>query len=299
MINDKVFNKALSLTLLLIGVLLTSNSQANSLERLFAPKAELWSYWQQHDKTSTKQINHSLWDSFLQTYVVQSEDGIHRLRYADVSQNDRLALQNYISYLEQLPVRSFNQQEQLVYWINLYNALTVQVILQHYPVASIRDIDISPGFFSDGPWDKKLLTIESQAISLNDIEHRILRPIWRDPGVHYALNCASLGCPNLQHNAFSVNTIEGMLEQAAYDYINHPRGARVDEGKLTVSSIYNWFQDDFGDSETAVINHIKIYADRELTRALQLVKSIDGYEYDWSLNDAMPKAKTHDDGSAF
>ncbi len=85
--------------------------------------------------------------------------------------------------------------EQFPFWINLYNALTVKVVLDHYPVEIIRDIDISPGLFADGPWGKKLVTVEGEALSLDDIEHRILRPIWKDPRLHYVLNCAALGVP--------------------------------------------------------------------------------------------------------
>ena len=104
-----------------------------------------------------------------------------------------------------------SRDEQLAYWINLYNALTVKVILDHYPVKSILDIDISPGWFSIGPWGKKLVAVEGVEISLDDIEHRILRPIWRDPRIHYALNCAAVGCPNLLREAFTGATAEVLL----------------------------------------------------------------------------------------
>ena len=147
------------------------------------------------------------------------------------------------------PVSSLNRGEQLAYWINFYNALTVQVILDHYPTDSILDIKISPGFFSIGPWDKKLVTVEGEELSLNDMEHRILRPIWRDPRIHYGVNCASIGCPNLLTTAYTADNVDGLLTENAVAYVNHPRGASLQNGALTVSSIYDWFEEDFGGNE--------------------------------------------------
>ena len=117
-------------------------------------------------------------------------------------------------------VSGLGRDEQCAYWINLYNALTLEVVLDHYPVDSIRDIDISPGLFSQGPWGKKLITVEGEQVSLNDIEHRILRPIWRDPRIHYAINCASLGCPNLQPRPFTGRTLDHALDLAAMRFVD-------------------------------------------------------------------------------
>jgi hypothetical protein len=159
------------------------------------------------------------------------------------------------------------------------------VVLDHYPVDSIKDIDISPGFFSSGPWDKKLVTIEGQGLSLNDIEHRILRPVWQDPRIHYGVNCASMGCPNLQRKAFTAQNTDGLLDKAAREYVNHPRGVSMEDGDLVVSSIYDWFQEDFGGSEAGVIEHLMQYAEPGLKQKLQGFDDIDDDRYDWSLND--------------
>ena len=157
-------------------------------------------------------------------------------------------------------------------------------MLEHYPVASIRDIDISPGFFADGPWGKKQVTVEGEALSLDDIEHRILRPIWRDPRIHYAVNCASVGCPNLLPHAMTIENAEAFLEAAATAFINHPRGARIEEGKLYVSSIYDWFEADFGGGDAGVIAHLRSYAKGELATALKGLNLIEDDSYDWRLN---------------
>jgi hypothetical protein len=277
---------AITLLLAALNTLGSAQAQANALERLFAPKAERWSFWDRQNDDSTAVIDHRYWDRFLQTYTVPGEDGIIRVQYSRVTAADRNALAQYIDDLQQLPIRDYSTPQQLAYWVNLYNALTVQLVLQHYPVESIRDIDISPGFFADGPWGKQLLLIEGQAVSLNDIEHRILRPLWQDPRLHYALNCASLGCPNLQPAAFRAETMEAMLEQAAAAYVNHPRGASLEDEGLTVSSIYSWFRDDFGDDNAAVVAHLHRYAAPPLRDALSAGMRISGDRYDWSLNDA-------------
>jgi len=176
-----------------------------------APKADLWERWLEHDPDSQLRVDHSIWDRIVANYTVRGPDEINYFDYAEVSDNDRSALQSYLQYLEQTPVSRLNRAVQKAYWINLYNALTIEVVLEHYPVESIRDIDISPGFFSDGPWKKKLVRIENQDVSLDDIEHRILRPIWQDPRIHYGVNCASIGCPNLQVRAFTAENVDTHL----------------------------------------------------------------------------------------
>ncbi len=285
-IRNSPLSRFSTLLIVLLLPLLSLTARANALERLFAPKAERWAFWDSRGPGSTGQIDHFDWNSFLGQYVLQGADGINRVQYSRVSDADRQQLRRYIAALEQLPVRSYAPEQQLAYWINLYNAVTVEVVLQHYPVNSIRDIDISPGFFSDGPWGKKLLTIEGQLVSLNDIEHRILRPLWHDPRLHYVLNCASLGCPNLSTSAFTADSIDVMLDQAATVYINDSRGVSFENGKLYVSSIYSWFRDDFGGSDSAVINHLQGYASATLKEKLSATGSITGYRYNWSLNDA-------------
>ena len=252
---------------------------------LAAPKAELWPKWEQHNPDSTDIVDHSAWDAFLQKRLSE-KDGINLLDYGGVSAEERKALDDYISALTQTDILSRNRDEQRAFWINLYNALTVQTILAHYPVESIMDIDISPGVFASGPWGKKLIKVDGEDVSLDDIEHRILRPIWKDARIHYAVNCASIGCPNLASRAFVAANTEALLEAGARAYVNHPRGAKVENGKLHVSSIYEWFKDDFGGDDDGVISHLREFADAELKAQLEGVSSVSGDDYDWSLNNA-------------
>ena len=272
--------------LVAVAMVFLATTGIASFQALFAPSADLWERWQAHDPASTATIDHSPWDRLLAAYVVRGADGIALFAYGRVTEADRAALDAYVGGLAATPISGYARPEQRAYWINLYNALTVQVVLDHYPVVSISDIDISPGLFAKGPWDRKLLEIEGEPVSLNDIEHRILRPIWQDPRLHYALNCASLGCPDLMQKAYAAAIAETLLDTAAHGYVNHPRGARIDGGKLTVSSIYAWFQEDFGGSDKTIIAHLKRYAAPPLAAKLAEIGTIADHDYDWSLNDA-------------
>ncbi|MBL8781865.1 MAG: DUF547 domain-containing protein [Alphaproteobacteria bacterium] len=229
-------------------------------------------------------VDHTPWQSILDRYVSASPDGINRFAYGRVSAADKGALKAYLGALQGVRVSPLGESEQRAYWINFYNALTIDVVLDHYPVKSIRDI--GGGLFVTGPWKKELVAVEGRKLSLDNIEHDILRKTWRDPRVHYAVNCASMSCPNLMREAFTGAKLEQMLNQGARDYVNHPRGARVVNGKLTLSQIYEWYRRDFGSRDSEVIAHVARYAEPKLKTQLASIEFIAGYDYDWSLNEA-------------
>ena len=262
-----------------------------------APEAELWERWTAHDPQSTASIDHRVWDNFLRKNLRTSPDDINRISYGAVSRAAAHKLANYIAELSAVPISRHNRQEQLAYWINFYNALTVKIVLDHYPVESIMDIGISPGLFSVGPWGKKLVEVEGEMLSLDDIEHRILRPIWRDARVHYAVNCASYGCPDLSGQAFTSDSVHKMLDVAAREYINSDRGVLIEDGDLYVSNIYEWFKDDFGGSDAGVIAHLREFAEPGLVAKLADKSKIrDGF-YDWALNDRLTSIETGSAGN--
>lgn len=248
---------------------------------------EDWSRWQRADSGSTATVDHGPWAAFLSAYLVfDPELKLNRMAYGSVTGEDKARLADYIAELAALPVETYNRNEQLAYWLDLYNALTVELVLDHYPVPSIRDIDISPGLFDDGPWGAKLVAVEGVSLSLDDIEHRILRPIWRDPLIHYGVNCASVGCPNLAAVPYTGANVASLLAEGARAYVNSPRGAGLEGDRLIVSGLYDWYEEDFGGSEENVIAHLEAYAAPGLKTILDRFPAIDGYRYDWSLNDA-------------
>ncbi len=257
-----------------------------TFESAFAPSADLWERWLASAEANTSAPNFAVWDTILGRYLRPRDHGANLFDYAAVTAADRQVLKGFVADMVRVPVSSMSRQAQLPYWVNLYNALTVDVVLDHYPVRSIRDIDISPGLFADGPWDKKLVEIESETLSLNDIEHRILRPIWRDPRLHYVVNCAAIGCPNLRSTAYRAETMEQSLEEAARGYINDPRGVSIRAGRVTVSRIYDWFIEDFGGNEAGVMAHLKRYAAAPVAGQLATIGTLHESRYDWRLNDA-------------
>lgn len=258
-----------------------------------APKMELRPFWNVSNEQSTQMLDHSAWQQLLDRYLdAQHLSGINRFDYAAVTSVDRRLLEQYLQQLQKLDPRELNRAEQKAYWINLYNTLTVAVVLEHYPVASIKKT--GEGFFSFGPWDDILARVQGKTLSLNQIEHGILRPIWRDARIHYVVNCASLSCPNLQLKVFTGANAELLLERSAANYVNHSRAVEFDGDQLRLSSIYEWYSEDFGADEKALLAHLLEYAGPGLAKKLshyldgfRLGKHSGGdidYHYDWTLN---------------
>jgi Protein of unknown function, DUF547 len=263
-----------------------------------APAAQLWQKWAANDPSSRTVIDHQAWGAFLRRYLEEEPDGINRLRYGEVSAADRQALARYADDLSRVSVHALKPAEQFAYWINLYNALTVKTVLDHYPVTSIRDISLGGSFLPSfitgggGPWQAKLIQIEGEAVALDDIEHRILRPLLKDNRIHYAVNCASIGCPTLMPAPFTAANLPSMLDRGARLYVNHPRGIRVEGGGLTASSIYRWYQEDFGGNWQGVLAHLRRYANPATAQLLAPFETISKDSYDWQLNDAANYART-------
>jgi len=252
-----------------------------------APDSSVQVFWSVSNESSTRIIEHNDWQTLLDIYLDDEHpSGINRFDYAVVSSEDRKKLSHYLQQMQQLNPRTFNQAEQKAYWINLYNALTVEAILKNYPVESITKLGDS--IFSFGPWDDKVVNIQGHESSLNDIEHGILRPLFNDNRIHYAVNCASISCPNLSASAYTSTNTHSLLEQAAHQYVNHPRGVTFENEKLNVSSIYHWYKDDFGQSDQALITHLIQYAEPDLEKQLRhyLLNPKGGIDnhYNWDLN---------------
>lgn len=244
-----------------------------------------WDDWAVHNDADTRVIDHAAWSGLLASYVKPGSDGLNLFAYGAVTPADRQVLKDYIAQLGGVAITGFNRKEQLAFWLNLYNAVTVQVILDHYPVKSIKDIDIS-GFLKDGPWQKELASVEETPLTLDNIEHDILRPIWRDPRIHYGVNCASVGCPNLMAEAFTGANVDAMLNANARAYVNSPRGVLVGpDGSVSVSSIYSWFAYDFGNSEAGVMKHLLQYAEPTLAEKIRAANGLSDTHYDWALNE--------------
>ena len=230
----------------------------------------------------TTDSTNAIFNDFLKKYVTL-EDGITLVRYGDVTDADEAALEGYIDTLSKSGPPSGTDQDIMAYWFNLYNAETINVILDNYPVKSIREIGGS--FISKGPWNEKTLTVAGKAMSLNNIEHDTVRAQYDEPRIHYAFNCASIGCPNLKLTAWDAETLDEDLSAAATDFIGSARGVNVDDkGRIVASSIFNWYKGDFGGNDASLLAHLAKYATGDKKAALISASKIRKYDYDWNLN---------------
>ncbi|KTD39206.1 putative Ser/Thr protein kinase [Legionella nautarum] len=264
--------------ILFISLLLIASTAHASFNK------SLWPIWEVNNPLSSAVIDHSDWQAFLDKRVQSNEENINLVDYNHLTDADYALLQQYIEKMSKIDIAQYNRNEQLAFWINLYNALTVQVIADYYPVGSIEEINISPGLFSIGPWGKKIVTINDIPLSLDEIQNRIIRPIWNDQRTLYAINNGSIGAANLSKQAYSGSTIKEALNEAAFGYINSLRGVQVIEGALIVSKIYDWYNEDFGGTKQDVITHLKQFAKEPLQSQLKHVNNIDNYVYNWHLN---------------
>lgn len=247
------------------------------------------------------EMSDAAFDTLLAKYVKSNADGVNRVDYArwKASTEDLARLNGYIRQLTARAPSRMPRSDAFAFWCNLYNAITLKVVLDRYPAASIRDTKneglLDPKAYT-GPWRTKRVTIEGRPYSLDDIEHEVLRPVFNDPRVHYAVNCAAYGSPNLRAKAWAADTLDADLDSAAREFVNHPRAVTVlPNNGLRVSSIYKWFSADFGGNDAAVLAHLRKYM-REATLVAALASrpgigiAEDGY--DWSLNDVLRGAKS-------
>ncbi len=257
---------------------LAQSARAGSIDAVFASS----------DTASQKIVDHSAWDRLLKAYVRPAEDGLNRVDYRRFKAEGHAPLKAYVRALEAVDVAKLARPEQFAFWSNLYNARTVDIVLDHYPVRSIRDINLGGGLFAvvtGGPWKAKVVKVNGQSLSLDEIEHTILRGVFKDHRVHFAVNCASVGCPNLAGEALTGAKLDAQLEAGGRAFVNSSRGLKLVDGKLTVSNIFTWFKEDFGSTDEKVIDHLRRYASPELLQRLNGVTRIaDGF-YDWRLND--------------
>ena len=244
----------------------------------------LWPKWEVNNPYSQKVICHQLWQEFLNRRVFSNEEYINLIDYSHMTQTDLNLLKNYLKSMSEIDIDNYNRNEQLAFWINVYNALTTQIIANYYPVSTVQEINISPGLFSIGPWGANLITIKGTPLTLDDINNRIIRAIWNDPRTHYALNNGTIGAPNLGQKVYEGKTLQEQLNNAASNYINSLRGVNVIEGKLIISKLYNLYEEDFGGTKQDVLFHLLQFAKEPLRSQLKHINTIDSYMYNWHIN---------------
>jgi Protein of unknown function, DUF547 len=226
----------------------------------------------------------ALYASLLKASVKPDGTGYNRVDYTKLVAK-KADLAAVVTAFETVSPKSLGANDAKAFWINLYNAVTLKVIVDHYPVKSIKDIKLpGSGLFGAGPWSAKLVTVDGRALSLDDIEHKILRKTYKDPFVHYALNCASYSCPNLAAVPYTGANVAALMRENAKAYVNHPRGVEVKDNKIIASKIYSWYAGDFG-GKGKLKDHWKDQASAEKATLIDGAE-ISSYNYDWSLNNA-------------
>lgn len=246
------------LALLFIPLISCANNENKTPDLAYSSNSEI--------NSSLQPLSHQKWNTLLQKHV--SSNG--KVDYQGFK-NDEVALQSYLDMLaKNLPQKNWSKNATLAYWINAYNAFTVKLILDNYPVKSIKDIK--------KPWDQEFIILENRAFSLGDIEHKILRKM-NEPRIHFAINCASYSCPNLLNEAYTEPKLEQQLEHAATSFINDKTKNNISKNTIEISKIFDWFSGDFK-KEGSLIDFLNKYTAIKINANARIKFKA----YNWSLN---------------
>jgi hypothetical protein len=220
-------------------------------------------------------VDNKIYGELLEKYVRNG-----KVNYAGFKAEEA-KLDRYLKILENVNIAKLSRDEQFAFYVNTYNAWTIKLILSGYPgITSIKDL----GSLLKSPWKKEIVRIDGKVISLDDVEHNILRPRYQDPRVHFAINCAAKSCPPLQTEPFEGDILDRQLNEATRSFINDPKSYKLEEDKLHVSRIFKWFSEDFKDD---ILGFFLKYASGDLKKNLEAKADriqVKYLKYDWSLN---------------
>ncbi|MFT6165434.1 MAG: hypothetical protein ACJAV5_000317 [Vicingaceae bacterium] len=217
---------------------------------------------------SEPKFDHSLWDKLLLKNV--STQG--NVNYQGFKK-DQVVFDTYLALLSTTkPDGNWSRNETMAYWINAYNAFTIKLMLNNYPLKSIMEIN------GGKAWDLKFIDIKGEKYSLNNIEHDILRKKYADPRIHFVVNCASVSCPKLSNSAFFADGLDEKLDKAAKEFINNSSKNEITATEAEISKLFDWYKDDFTKNGT-VVDYLNRYTTTKLTTT-----KISFKEYNWNIN---------------
>jgi hypothetical protein len=220
-------------------------------------------------------VDHGIYGQLLKKYVSNG-----KVDYAGFK-TEETRLDQYLKQLEVVDSKHLSREEQFAFYANAYNAWTIKLILSRYPdVKSIKDL----GSLLKSPWKKKIVRIEGDVLSLDNVEHDILRPRFKDPRVHFAINCAAISCPPLRPEPYQGNILHAQLDDSTQSFLNNQKNYEFDGNSFSVSRIFKWFAEDF---DHDVLSFYLKYAHSELRQKLEAKRSslkIKYLAYDWGLN---------------
>jgi hypothetical protein len=229
-------------------------------------------------QAGTEPVSHQIFDELLMKYVNSEGD----VDYKGLK-TDRARLKEYLKLLSDNPPNDvqWSREEKLAYWINVYNAFTLELVLEHYPVESIKDIGSKIQIpFVNTPWDIKFIKIGDKEYDLNNIEHNIIRKVFNEPRIHFAVNCASFSCPKLRNEAYTGEKLEKQLNDQTINFLNDSDKNQITQERLSLSKIFSWYGGDFTNGQSK-IEFIQQFTEVEISPDAK----IDYLEYDWSLNE--------------
>ena len=214
---------------------------------------------------------HKTWDNLLRKHVSSSG----KVNYAGFVK-DKGELLKYIKELQSSykDLSSWGKNKRLAYWINVYNAVTVKLITDNYPVKSITDLN------GGKPWDKKLINLGGISYTLNVIENKIIRPKYKEPRIHFAVNCAAKSCPKIMNKAWTEDNIKRYLTKQTKAFIANTTENSISADKVELSKIFDWYKADFGGDNTKLIQFINKYSEVKINKNAAVTFN----EYNWELN---------------
>jgi hypothetical protein len=226
---------------------------------------------------SEKPIGHDMWDTLVNKYVSPTGN-VNYLSF----QQDSALFKRYLKLLsEHRPdPEKWTKDEQIAYWINAYNAFTVKLIIDHYPLESIKDITKVNIPLVSSPWTINFFEIGGESFNLDQIEHKILRKDFEEPRIHFAVNCASVSCPQLRNEAYTAAKLDEQLDSQAKYFLNQSGKNKLSKNELKLSKIFKWFTGDFTQNQT-LIEFLNRYSDVEISEDA----NIDYLDYSWELNE--------------
>ena len=224
-------------------------------------------------------VSHEIWDQLLKMYVTE-----HGVVNYEGFLKDKKKINEYLAYLNQNPPQDeWKTHEKLAFWINTYNAATVKLIVDNYPVQSIQDLQptLRIPFIYD-VWHKEFFKIGGKDRSLDEVEHEILRKEFDEPRIHFAINCASVSCPKLRNEAYIVEKLDKQLDAQTWYFINTKRYNQVLPHRIKISRIFLWFVGDFTKNGT-LIDFLNKYSDVKIEENAK----IEYLDYNWELNNTL------------
>lgn len=266
-------------SLIVTSALVFASTSALAVEVLESP---IVAQMEEGQQSGTDTVDHSIFDALLGEFV---DAATGRVDYAGLKSAET-RLDAYLALIAAVSMESLGRDEQLALLINAYNAYTLKLIVENYPgISSIRDLP--------DPWQDERYVVASHRFSLDQIEHGLIRPIFRDPRIHFAVNCAAVDCPPLRRQAYVGSRINEQLEAATVDVLRSERFVRVKPAGLGLTSLFDWYERDFVDSsfegnQASVTLYVARYATEEVQEfVIRFYGSppVEFLEYDWSLND--------------